>query len=136
MSQRGATGRTQEAVVSDLGEALGQDMLEEASDELMGWKRAALPLVASAILEAEGDVPIFELLNAIVRDSNTPDVGSEIGDHLCTCASRLTMGHPGLLPDMIWHLFEQVGFGKLLHKLATEDFRQRSYRNKPILIAR
>ena len=28
-----ATGRAQEAVVSDFDEALGQDMLEEASDE-------------------------------------------------------------------------------------------------------
>ncbi len=130
-----STGRAQEAVVPDCDEALWQDMLEEASDEFLCGKRAAMPLVAFALLEAEGDVPVFKFFNAVVGDSNASDVGGEVGDDLCAGAGWFTMGYPCLLPDVGGGVIEQVGLGDLLLDLPPEGVRHRSPRKKPILIA-
>lgn len=130
-----ATGRAQEAGVSDCEEALGQDMLEEASDACLCGERPVLPRVAPTRFEAEGDVSVCELFHAVVGHGNASDGGGEGGDDLCAGADWFTMGDPGLLPDGGGCMIEQVGVGDLLLALAPEDVRQRSHRNKPILRA-
>ena len=51
-------------------------MLEEASDAFVCGKRAALPLGACTLLAAEGDVPVFKLFDAVVREGNATDGGA------------------------------------------------------------
>lgn len=133
--ERWSTGGAQEAVAPDFDEAFWQDMLEEASDEFFCGKRSALPLVACALLEAEGDVPVFKLFNAVVGDSNAPDVGGKVGDDLVAGAGGFTVGDPWLAPDVGGHVTEQGGLGECLLELPTEDGGEGSYRHKPVIIA-
>ena len=90
--ERLSTGGAQEAVVPDCDEALWQDMLEEAADACLCGKRAVLPLVARALLEAEGDVPVFKLFDAVVGESHATDVGGEGGDDLVASDRRVDSG--------------------------------------------
>ena len=130
-----ATGRAQEAGVSDCDEALGQDRREEASDACLRRERPVLPLLAPARFAAEGDVSVFELFHAVVGHGNASDGGGEGGEDLVAGADWFTMGDPCLLPDVGGGVIEQVGLGDLLLALAPEDRRQRSHRNTPILRA-
>jgi len=132
--ERWSTGGAQEAVVPDCDEALWQAMLEEASDAFVCGKRAALPLGACTLLAAEGDVPVFKLFDAVVREGNATDGGGEGGDDLGAGASGCTVGDPWLTPDVGGHVTEQVGVGEFLLALPPEDFRQSAHRHQPVRI--
>jgi hypothetical protein len=82
-----ATGRAQEAGVSDGDEALGQDMLEEASDECWCGSRPVLPRVAPTRFAAEGDVSVCELCHAVVGHGQAAAGGGEGGDALVAGAT-------------------------------------------------
>jgi hypothetical protein len=78
-------------------------MLEETVDERFGRQREAFPPRPAALFEAEGDVPIFQRFEAVVRQGNAVDIRGEVGQHLHAGARRLTVGHPRLVPDLGWH---------------------------------
>src|SRR6266571_447579 len=130
--ERCATAGAQEAVVSDCGETLGEHMLEEASEERFGGKRSALPLMAGAILESESDVAVLKFFDTVVGDGKTPDGGGKGGDPLCAGSGRLTMGYPGLVPDVGRHVIDQIGFGEFLLARAAEEVGEGSDRHQPI----
>lgn len=123
--------RAQEAIVSDLDKALGQHILEEAADARFGGKRPVFPCLASALLEAARDMPVFELFKAVIGKSHPADVGCEVDDDLGTGAGRFTMRHPCLLPDVGRHLIEQTGVDQGRLELPTEDVGARADGNKP-----
>lgn len=73
---------TEEAVISDFDETLGQHVLEESSDEFFCRKSHRFPLSAAAGSEAEGHLSIFELFDAVVGDGDSPDVRGQVFDDL------------------------------------------------------
>lgn len=63
-----AAGAGEEAVVADAVEPLGQDVEQEAPDELIGIERHhAIPClpIAAVILVAEGDAALVELISRL-----------------------------------------------------------------------
>jgi hypothetical protein len=68
----------EQAVVTDLDEAGGTDVLEEATDELLGREGATLELVSGRLFVRESDLAIFQLTEAVVGDSDAKDVRGEI----------------------------------------------------------
>ncbi len=69
--------------VSDFDKAFGQDMGQEASEELKNWQRHRFELIAIfAITIAEEDVIVFHSQDAIIGDGDTMGVSSQVGEHL------------------------------------------------------
>jgi len=69
-SGRGA----EEAVVADLGEAPGEDVLEEAGDEVVNGKGDAAGLAGTGVGVAEGDPAVLEAFDAVVGQGHAVDV--------------------------------------------------------------
>lgn len=57
--EEGPMDGTPQPIVPDLVEALGQHMLQKASDELVGGQRHGLPALVLGILIAEADVAVL-----------------------------------------------------------------------------
>ena len=98
-----------EAIIADFLKAFGQDVLQEAADELLGWQGAVFPAPATRLPIAEGDVSFGQLENTIVAKGHPEDVGREILQSGFTRAHRLTMHHPLRPPGLGWYLLKQVG---------------------------
>src|SRR5215472_9258235 len=81
---RPAGGAGEQPVVADAVKALGQNVEQEAPDELVGTERhcavARLP-VAAVILVPEGHAALVESNEATVRDGDAMSVASEVGEY-------------------------------------------------------
>ena len=71
-------GGMPDAVVADLMKALGQDVLQIASDELMAFDSSGLPAAAFAVLVAEGDMGLVQVEEAMIRDGNTKHIARQV----------------------------------------------------------
>ena len=64
----------EEAVISDLDKASGQDVLKETTDEFLGSDGAVPGFSGRRVFVAKGHVIIFHFQDAIVTDSHPKDV--------------------------------------------------------------
>ena len=62
--------RAEEAIVAQLGEAVGQDMLEEAADELLGRQGREFLSFGLAILITKGDLAVLEVEDTVVAEGH------------------------------------------------------------------
>src|SRR5437773_6416243 len=77
------------AIVADAMEAFGQDVEQEAADELVGTKGHHLLLVVVAIiLPAEADPALGKTDQAAVGDGDAMGIAAEIIEHLLGSAER------------------------------------------------
>ena len=91
-----------EAVVPDLVEALGQDVLEEAPEELDAVELHDLPLGATAVSVLEGDGVVVDVEDTPVVDGDAEDVPGEVGEHdVDAMLGLVDVNDPGLVPDQI-----------------------------------
>ena len=72
----------EQTVVADFDEARWEDMLEKAADELLSTECRVLEFVSGGLFIGESDVPIFQLTDAVVADSDAKDVRGEILESL------------------------------------------------------
>src|SRR3954471_22546871 len=89
--------------VADAVKSLGQDVKQEAPDELVGSKGhcaiSRLP-VAAIVLVAEGDAALVEGKQAAVCDGDAVGIAGEIGEHrLGPGKGRLGIDEPVLPPQ-------------------------------------
>ncbi len=94
--QRFALARTEKAVVAHLAETLGQDMLQEATDELLGADGAGLLLAALAVLVGKGNLAILQLDDTAVADRDPKDIRRQILERCCSITHRLAVDDPVL----------------------------------------
>ena len=84
--------------MADTVEALGQDVKQEAADELVGLERhdlLTLRAAAAIILVAKGDAGLVEREQPPVRDGDAVGVAREIGEHRFRAGEgRLGVDHP------------------------------------------
>ena len=108
-------GGTEEAIVTDLDETLGQDMLhaKRAVDEFLG-RQCAEPGLAGVGLVAEGDLIIFHLDDAAVAEGNAKDVGGEIFERGAqrAIADGLAMDDPIVLPHRSGDVRKAIGLAQ------------------------
>ena len=79
-----AAGAGQHPVVADAMNPLGQNVEQEAPDELVGAERhCAVPRlsIAAVILEPEAHAALVESNEATVRDGDAMGVAGEVGEH-------------------------------------------------------
>ena len=94
----GAGGVGEEAVVADAVEAGGQDVDQEAADELAGGEGHQLApglALGAVVLPAEGDAALVEGDQAAVGDGDAVGVAGEVGqDRLGAGEGALGVDHP------------------------------------------
>jgi len=79
----GATAIGQESEETNADKAAGQDMQEEASQELLRRERHLLfPIAVGVILPAEGNLVVLESQETLVGDGHAMGVASEIAQHM------------------------------------------------------
>ncbi len=85
---------TEQAVVTDLDESMRKDVLEEATNELLGGDGATLKLVSGGVFVSESDLAIMQLAEAVVTEGDAKDVGSEILEGRLAGAGRWPRFNP------------------------------------------
>ena len=53
-------------------------MLQEAMDKIKCRQRDCFPLISIAIFKPEADLPVFELFDTVVGDSDSVDIGGQV----------------------------------------------------------
>src|SRR5712692_7291927 len=110
-----------QAVVTDLDEPIREQVLEEATDELLGGDGAVLELISGRLFERESDLAIFQLAQAVVADSDAKDVRGEILESLLATADGFGMDHPIFAPEARRDCREQSSLFQFIAKLGAED---------------
>ena len=87
-----------EAVMPYLHESCGQDVLEEAPDELDDIEGDFAVAIAAFLSIGEGDGSIFDNHDSGIGDSHPEDIGCEVFQGCFAVAYGLTVDVPGDLP--------------------------------------
>jgi hypothetical protein len=103
-NQGWAPGGTQDAIGADREAPPGPPMREEATDERVSGPCPALPGGAWALLEAEGEVAVCTLFNTVGGEGQASAGGGEGGEDRFPGTGWLAVGHPGLVPEVGWHV--------------------------------
>ena len=53
-------------------------MLQEAMDKIKCRQSDCLPLISVAVFKPEADLPVFELFDAVVGDSDSVDIRRQV----------------------------------------------------------
>jgi len=125
-------GGAEQAVVADLGESSGQDVLEEPSDEGRCFQSAVLGLPRKRVAEAERDLPILKALDPAVDEGDAEDVAGEVLEDLLAAASVLEMHDPVLAPDLWSNAIDEAGVSQGVAELGAEEDREGSSRGEEI----
>src|SRR5919106_494220 len=153
-----ARGAGEESVVTDAVEALGQDVEQEAPDELAGYEghgAVSLLPVATVVLVSERHAVLVEGDQPAVRDGDAVGVAGEIGEHrLRSGEGRLGVDEPVRLPERrelrgegLWiaqagEFAEErqpavrVGGFELLQHQPAKELREHAHRQKEARLAR
>ena len=94
---------TEEATNSDLDPPLGQNVLKEAPDELLGRQRAWPSQSAIGILVAEVNLIIDNSPDALVAEGDTEHMGRQMLTRRQTVPRRLVVHYPILSSDFGWY---------------------------------
>jgi hypothetical protein len=110
----GATPVTEEAVVPNPDEALGEDVEEEASNELFGGKsHRSLAVAVAVVAPEEGDVSILHLEEPMVGDGDAMGIAAEIIEGLFGSGKgSFGVNAPFFLAGLIEESMERLGVGK------------------------
>ena len=125
-----------EAVMADLHEACGQDMLEKAPDELEDIESDMARPVAAFLAIGEGDGSIFDSHDSGIGDSHPEDIGGEVFQGCLAVAYGLTVDVPGDLPDAGIDFVEQPLSCHLGLEFGPEDFGEGSDRQIEVVAGR
>jgi hypothetical protein len=68
----------EQTVVTDFDEARWEEVLEEATDELLGGHGGVLELVSGRLFVSESDLAIMKGAEAVVTEGHAKDVRGEI----------------------------------------------------------
>src|SRR5438445_11456073 len=99
----------QQAIVTDLDEVRREDVLEEATNELLGGEGTRLELVSGRLFVSESNVAIFQLAEAVVTEGHAKDVRGKIAEGMGAGADGFGMDHPGFVPEAGRELSKEVG---------------------------
>ena len=125
VSEEVAAGGAEQAIVADLGESLGPDVVQKAVEKRDRIQGAPLGGARAAVAVAEGDVTVVEACEAAVDDRHAKDVASEIVEHLFPGAGVLHVDDPFVVPDRRRRLIQQSCLAEARANFGAEEARQR-----------
>jgi hypothetical protein len=135
-SQEQALGGAEETEIADLDEAPGQDMLEEAVDELIGGEGAELELAGIGRVVAKGDLVVFELDQTAVADGDPEDIRSQVLESSTAIADRFAVDNPILLPNASRDIVGEVRFLKSVMEFGSKDSGEGFDREQKMMVGR
>jgi hypothetical protein len=94
-----ALARAEKAVITDLLKPLGQNVLQEATDELLSREGTRFPVTGGPVTVTEGDLTVLTLENPPIGESHPEDIRGQILESGLTGANGLTVDDPLLPPD-------------------------------------
>jgi hypothetical protein len=124
LSELGPLLGAEEAVVAQLGEAVGQDMLKEAADELRGRQGDDLLGFGVSVLISKSDLGMVKFEDAIVAEGHPKEIRRQIFEHGLSAAGRFTVHDPVLLPGLRRHLAVEGSFLEGITELGAEDLAE------------
>ena len=127
---------TQESVGTDLGEAAGQDVLQESSNEDIGRKRQAPGLVRPRVRVSEGDAAVLEGFQRVVAEGDAVDVARERADGVIAGPDLLDVHGPLAAPDRGIDRRVQVGSHESRAHLCAEDLGEHVSRREEARMGR
>jgi len=133
--QQTAFPRAEETVIADLHEALRQDMLQEAADELLRPQGAVSGVSAPRFSIGESDLAVSQSVQAPVAQRHAKDVRSQILERRHTAAHGLAVHHPILTPGLRRHPLEQVCSSQSVTELRPVEDGQRTHWQEEALSA-
>jgi len=80
--------------MTDFGQAVGQNVLDEALQELGDGQAHVPDLLGAVVAIAEGHLPVFQRFEPGVGNSDTEDVASEVIEDLLSAAGVLGVDDP------------------------------------------
>ena len=95
----GFGGGTEPTEVADALKTFGQDVLEEATQELRGAESQDPPLLIGAVLVLESDLAMIGIEDALRTQRGVVNVSRQILDSCLATTSRLNIDDPWLAPD-------------------------------------
>jgi len=95
-----AQGGAKEPIVADLHEVMGQDMLQEAMDELLCVQRTTFFCAGLGVAIPEGEAVIFQFQETVVAQGDSENIRRQILERIQTRAHAFTVYNPLLLPDL------------------------------------
>jgi hypothetical protein len=107
LGEQVTTRRTEQIVVTHLGEPLGQHVLQKAAEERDGVEGAPLDETCPAIAVAERHRTVLEPFEAAVDQRDAEDVAREVLEHLLARPGMLNVHDPFVIPDGERHLIEK-----------------------------
>jgi hypothetical protein len=131
-----ALGGAKETEVANLDEAPGQDVLEEAVDELFGKEGAELELSGIGRAVAKGDLVVFEFYQTAVADGDPEDVRSQVLEGSTSIADRFAVNDPLLLPDGSRDIVGEAGFLESVKEFGPEDPGEGFNREQEMMVGR
>ena len=105
--QRDGAVAAHEAVVPDLHETRGQDMLEKAPDELDDIECDFSISIAALLTIGEGNGSIFDSHDYGIGDGHPEDVGGKVFQGCLAASYGLTVDIPGDVPGFRGDFVEQ-----------------------------
>lgn len=131
MFEKRLVAGTQQTVIAHLVEASGQNMLEEATDELRGLKGHGFPPAFSGIFVAECDLPALYSKDTAVCDGGLVDIPGKIGQgFIGGMVTGLAVNHPGGVPYRFGKYCLQEFPARQGDKGSPEEIRQGAYRHE------
>ena len=132
--QEATAGGMPQAEVPDLVNASGQDVLEEAADELAGFERHGPPRGVIHLLVTERDLAVFDGEDAAVGDGDTVNVPSQVAqDVIGALDAGFAVDHPVLSPDLGRDLDVRQRLGQAVPEPGPEDRRQGLHGHQVVL---
>jgi len=119
--ESGAAIWGEEAVVTDLDEAAGEDVLEEEGDEFLRWERPAPDRACAGVDVSEGDAVVLEALDAFVGEGDAVDVASQILGDGHAIASVLDLEGPATGEESPGDTVQETGSLQAVADLGPED---------------
>lgn len=125
--------RTEEAVIPDFDEALGQDMLEKATNKLLGMNSTAFAPTSIPIFVGECNLVVFQFENAVIADGYSKDIGKQIAQSCFAITNGKTICYPTLGPSLLRDEVVEVGLLQCIAKLAPKEDGERLGMDKKVL---
>ena len=116
----------EKAKVAHFNKAFGQNVLEEAADELLGVEGAGLERAGVGGTVVKGDLAVGQAPDTPVGDGDAKDVGSEVAHGREAVADRLAVDNPIFVPHIRGDIGKEVGsgFAQGVAELGTKDDRE------------
>ena len=129
---------SKETEVTDFDKAFGEDMLEEALDELLDRESAVFDLPGIGFAIFESDLRLFHatLVNetdqTAIANGNAIDIRSQILESGLPITNRQAMDNPIHLPNFVWDFLKERRFAQAMLKTGAEKFGERFDRQEEI----